>query len=79
MERPLLNDEHERPSDAVLTKYLGRAKGAWDALVEGLNEVLDGASLDWRFYKRWWSPKLGECRAPGEGTFAFYGGLHLCF
>jgi hypothetical protein len=50
MERPLLNDQTEYPSDEVLTRCLGKAKPAWDAFAAGIPERLPEASLEWRYY-----------------------------
>lgn len=51
MEGPLLRDEAEYPSDAVLARYLGRAKASWDAFTARLAVDFPDASLEWRFYK----------------------------
>ncbi len=51
MERPLLRDEAEYPSEDVLARYLGKAKAAWDAFTARLAVDFSDASLEWRFYK----------------------------
>jgi hypothetical protein len=50
MEKPLLNDPGEFPDDAVLARYLGRAKAAWDSFAAGVGEALPDASLEWHYY-----------------------------
>lgn len=50
MERPLLNDQGEYPSDAVLAKYLGKSKAAWDGFAARIAADFADASLEWRYY-----------------------------
>lgn len=50
MQKPLMNDASEYPDDAVLARYLGKAKPAWDSFVSKLAKQLTGASLEWRYY-----------------------------
>ena len=50
MERPLLNDANEYPDDAVLARYLGKAKGAWDSFAAAVEDGFGDASLEWRYY-----------------------------
>lgn len=62
MERPLLNDQREYPDDAVLARYLGKAKAAWDAFVSRVTSSPVGASLEWRYYNdgKAWLCKLTQ-------------------
>jgi hypothetical protein len=61
-DKPLLNDQSEFPDDAVLERYLGRAKGAWDSFAAGISEAFPDASLEWRFYNdgKAWLCKLSR-------------------
>ena len=50
MDTPCLNDESEYPDDAVLKRYLGGAKEAWDALAGFLRNDHPGYTTEWRYY-----------------------------
>jgi hypothetical protein len=50
MDRPLLNDRNEFPSDEVLARYLGKAKPAWDAFASHVAASLGEHALEWRYY-----------------------------
>jgi phage terminase large subunit-like protein len=50
MDKMLLNDKNEYPSDAVLAKCLGKTKAVWDEFVARSGAVSGLALLDWRFY-----------------------------
>jgi hypothetical protein len=50
MDKPCLNDKNEYPSDAVLSRCLGKAKNTWDAFIAFLNESYPSFSGEWRYY-----------------------------
>ncbi|MDD5326720.1 MAG: DUF3788 family protein [Phycisphaerae bacterium] len=50
MEKPCLNDKNEFPDDEVLSRYLGKAKKAWDSFIAFLNENHPSFSGEWRYY-----------------------------
>mgnify|MGYP001769819664 CR=1 FL=1 len=50
MEKPLLKDKNEYPSDDVLARHLGDAKAAWDAFTARLAVDFSDASIEWRYY-----------------------------
>ena len=50
MEKPVLSDPNEYPTDAVLSRCLGRAKPAWDAFRDLLKERYPQLSAEWRYY-----------------------------
>ena len=50
MFHPLLNDPDIFPSDAVLSKTLGRSKPAWNAFMALLKNDYPQMAVDWRFY-----------------------------
>ncbi len=62
MERPLLNDKDEYPSDEVLARVLGRGKPAWDAFTARLATEFPDATIEWRFYNdgKSWLGKLAR-------------------
>jgi hypothetical protein len=56
MEKPCLNDKNEYPDDEVLSRELGKAKGAWDSFIAFLKESHPSFCGEWRYYndgKRW--------------------------
>jgi hypothetical protein len=56
MDIPCLNDKNIYPDDEVLTRYLGRAKNAWDSFMDLLKTDYPLLSTEWRYYndgKRW--------------------------
>lgn len=50
MEKPCLNNKDEYPDDEVLSRCLGKAKGAWDSFIAFLNENYPSFSGEWRYY-----------------------------
>jgi hypothetical protein len=50
MEKPCLNDKNEYPSDKVLSRCLGKAKGVWDSFMDFLDESCPLFSREWRYY-----------------------------
>lgn len=60
MERPLLRDQAEYPSDEVLARYLGKTKAAWDTFTARLAADASDAKLEWRYYQdgKAWLGKL---------------------
>jgi len=51
MEKPILNDPSVYPDDAELARHLGRAKTAWDALVEEVGKNPSLELVDWKYYR----------------------------
>lgn len=51
MEKPGLNDPAVYPDDSVLARHLGRAKSAWDAMVEEVAQNPALELVDWKFYR----------------------------
>ncbi|MEW6251345.1 MAG: DUF3788 family protein [Planctomycetota bacterium] len=50
MDQPLFPDKSQAPDDAVLTKALGRARRAWDSLVEHAQALQPSATPEWKYY-----------------------------
>ncbi|MCG8697731.1 MAG: DUF3788 domain-containing protein, partial [Bacteroidales bacterium] len=50
MEKPILKDKDEYPSNDVLSRYLGTSKEAWDAFFDFLTETYPAFSGEWRYY-----------------------------
>ncbi len=50
MEKPSLNDKNECPNDEVLSRELGKAKGAWDSFIAFIKESHPSFSVEWRYY-----------------------------
>ncbi len=50
MEKPSLNDKNECPNDEVLSRELGKAKGAWDSFIAFIKESHPSFSGEWRYY-----------------------------
>ena len=50
MEKPLLNNKDEYPSDEVLEKYLKDAKTIWDEFVKTVETKFPGVTMEWRYY-----------------------------
>lgn len=56
MEKPCLNDKDQFPDNKVLKRALGKAKDAWDAFMDFLDESCPEFSREWRYYndgKNW--------------------------
>jgi len=51
MEKPSLNDKDQYPDDKVLSHHLGKAKIAWDSLMEMLDKNHPLFTREWRYYK----------------------------
>ena len=51
MEKPCLDDPDEYPNDAVLSRALGKAKPAWDALMGLIADRYPSFSGEWRYYR----------------------------
>jgi hypothetical protein len=62
MFQSLLNDPDIFPSDAVLSKPLGRSKRAWDAFMTLLKDDYPRMSVAWRYYgdDRTWLCKVTQ-------------------
>lgn len=50
MDRPCLNNPNEFPDAAVLARYLGGAKSAWDAFMAMLKDDYPQIAAEWRYY-----------------------------
>ena len=52
MEEPLFPDKSRTPTDADLTKVLGRTKRHWDKLTAYAVEVASDATPQWKYYSK---------------------------
>ena len=51
MDKPVLKDEAVYPDDKVLTQHLGRAKSAYDGLMEMIAKKHPDYTVEWRYYQ----------------------------
>jgi hypothetical protein len=64
MENRCLNDKNTYPDDEVLTRYLGKAKNAWDSFMDLLKVEHPLISTEWRYYN---DGKSWLCKATQKG------------
>lgn len=81
MERPSLNDPDVYPDEEVLTRVLGKAKSAWDALRDHIAECHPSFSGEWRYYRdgKSWLYKLVEKKRTICWISAHQGGFKTAF
>lgn len=76
--RPILTDQTQMPTEAVVRSHLGEAGRHWEALFDLLHETHPGFSEEWRYYrdgKSWLLKVTHHSRticwvSVGEGAFA---------
>ena len=69
MLHPFLNDPDIYPSDAVLSKALGRSKPAWNAFMALLKNDYPQMAVDWRFYS---DGKTWLCKVTQKADTVFW-------
>jgi hypothetical protein len=50
MEKPVLTDKSQFPTDEVIFSHLGRRRALWDALFAFLHAEYPDCSTEWRYY-----------------------------
>ena len=56
MDKPLLDDKNQHPTEAIIFPLIGRSKAGWRALFDHLGDAHPDFESTWRFYKdggRW--------------------------
>ena len=56
MDKPLLDDKNQQPTEAIIFPLIGRSKAGWRALFDHLGDAHPDFESTWRFYKdggRW--------------------------
>jgi len=51
MEKPILNDENQYPTDEVIFSAIGKTKPTWIRFFKSLEEEYPDLVPEWRFYK----------------------------
>ncbi len=56
MDKPLLDDQNQHPTEAIIFPLIGRSKAGWRVLFDHLGDAHPDFESTWRFYKdggRW--------------------------